>query len=212
MQVKETVTYKFNELSEDGKEHAINSFRNNDDGFFWQDEASDTLKAFCDKFNITYYEIDYCESYRNKYRINFNEEIKDLKGIRLAKYLWNNYKNILYKGKYYSVNSNKIVKHNRVKSETLKNGNIFNAYYSAITLDNSCVLTGMCYDDDILKPIYEFMNNPREDVCFSELLDDCINSLCKSVRSDIEYQYSDKGIIETIEANDYDFTANGIIF
>ena len=209
MRVIETTIYRFSELSEEAKEKAIDKWRDNSQGLFsWKNEASDTLNAFCKIFDVKYNTIDYLETYRNKYRINLPDEVKNLSGIRLAAYLWNNYKNELYKGKFYSVRSDKIMNHNRVKSKVLSNGKIFNAYYSAITLEHSCVLTGMCYDDNILDPIYEFMKRPYN-TGIDELINDCISSFCKAVASDIEYEYSDKCIIETIEINDYEFTENG---
>ena len=70
----------------------------------------------------------------------------------------------------------------------------------------------MCYDDDILSPIYEFLNKPSDRIDFETLLNDCIYSLCASVNAEIEYQSSEEAITETIEANDYDFTEDGKLY
>ena len=91
----------------------------------------------------------------------------------------------------------------------MKNGDIFNAYYSAINLEHSCVLTGVCYDEDILAPVYEFLEKPNFRIDFEDLLNDCIYSLCHAVQSEIEYQTSDEGIEGTILANEYEFTEDG---
>ena len=90
----------------------------------------------------------------------------------------------------------------------MTNGNYFNAYYSAIQLENCCVLTGVCYDDDILQPIYEFLDNPKN-IEFETLLNDCIYSLCHSVSSEIENQNTDEYITEQIECNGYEFDEDG---
>ncbi len=137
----------------------------------------------------------------------------DLTGQRLATYIWNNYKNDLFKGKYYNYESNtkEQIKHKRIKSVFYKNSGLWgNYYYSAITLEHSCVLTGWCYDDDILDPIYNFLNKPSKDGSnFRDLLEDCITSICKSVENEIEYRNTDEYIKEHIEANEYEFTKEG---
>jgi len=202
--------YEFNELSDEAKENAINHFRDKNTDYSWfVEEANDTFEKFAKIFNIDWRNIYYCEPYRNDYKLDLDDNIINLSGHRLAKYIWNNYKRDLFKGKYYSVKSNKVLKHKRVKSEILKNGNVFNAYYSKIQLENSCVLTGVCYDEDILKPVYDFLDKPKDNINFETLLNDCIYSLCHSVSSEIEYRESDKGITEEIESNDYDFDEDG---
>jgi hypothetical protein len=206
--------YKFSELSEDAKEKAINYFResNNNDQPWFIDDANNTFESFAKLFSINWQSIDYEQPYRNEYSIKLDDQIIQLSGQRLATYIWNNYKRDLFKGKYYHSQSfskiNHPVKHKRVKSQTFKSGNVFNAYYSAIQLEHSCVLTGVCYDEDILQPIYDFLDKPT-DIDFETLLNDCIYSLCHSISSEIEYQQSDEAITEDIEVNDYDFDING---
>ena len=215
MKTIEIKLYKFSELSEKAKETAIENWRANNSGDYWfLDEANATFEKFAKIFPIEWEEIDYEQPYRNRYRVAASDEVKALSGIRLMTYLWNNYKNDLFKGKYYPVKSNKRIFHKRVTSQELKNrpGHFFNAYHSAVILDHSCVLTGVCYDEDILQPIYEYLEKPNNRIDFEDLLDDCINSLCHSVQSEIEYRNSEEAIIETMEANDYDFTENGKLY
>jgi hypothetical protein len=128
----------------------------------------------------------------------------ELSGIRLAKFIWNNYKDDIFKGKYYSLWSKTDISYEHHK----EGYPVLKTRRSKILLDNCCVLTGVCNDDDLLSPIYKFLDNPI-DINFEELLTACINSLCKSVSSEIDYNNSDKGIIETIIDNDYDFTIEG---
>lgn len=216
MRTIEIKAYKFDELSDEAKEKAIEKWREttiNNGDYWFLDEATETFKKFADLFNIDWSEIDYENPYRNEYRITLSSEIKALSGWRLVSYLWNNYKTDLFKGEYHSIKADKRVYHPRVKCTELTNkGRLKNwhcAYYSAIFLDHSCVLTGVCYDDDILKPIYEYLDKPNNRIDFEDLLNDCIYSLCHSVQSEIEYTNSDEAIIETIDANNYEFTEDG---
>ena len=63
----------------------------------------------------------------------------------------------------------------------------------------------------MIDPIRDFIKSPDKETTFEELIKDCFHSFAKSVASDIEYQNSDEAIIETIEANDYDWTEDGKI-
>lgn len=210
MRTIEKNIYTFNELSESAKDKALENYQNNND-WFWGDEALNTLKKFADMLNIRVgnYSIDaYGHSYINFSFPYSNNNIDELSNVRLLSYLWNNYKSDLYKGKYYTVKSNKAVKHNRVTSKILRDGKIFNAYYSAITLDNCCPLTGVYFDDDILQPIFEFMDKP-DNRTFEELINDCMDSFIESCIADIEYNDSMECFAESCKANNYEFDEYG---
>ena len=63
--------------------------------------------------------------------------------------------------------TDKKIIHKRVVSKQITNnclnkGKWSNSYYSAISLNNSCVLTGCSIDDILLNPVYEFINKPIE--------------------------------------------------
>jgi hypothetical protein len=200
--------YKFSELSEEAKEKAIQKWRNDNYNYqpWFIDEANKSFEKFADLFSIDWRNIDYCEPYRNEYSIKLDDQIKELSGQRLATYIWNNFKRDLFKGKFYFKDC--YTYPNGKKTEDNRQYKRYIKRYSKIFLDNSCVLTGVCYDQDLLQPIYDFLNKPT-DIDFETLLNDCIYSLCHSVSAEIEYQSSDEAIIETIEANDYDFLENG---
>jgi len=195
MKTIEVNLYKFSELPEETKEKVLNNWRNDNyfDDFYITD-ANNTFKSFAKLFNINWRNIDYCEPYRNEYSIKLDDNVIQLSGQRLSTYIWNNYKNDLFKGKYL---------YKKPLSGNTK------SKHSKIQLEHSCVLTGVCYDDDILAPIYEFLDKPKDNINFETLINDCIYSLCHSVSSEIEYQNTDEAITETIEANDYDFTEDG---
>jgi hypothetical protein len=209
-----TTVYSYDELTEQAQEEAREQVRKSvyDSGFFWINEAMETFREFADLFDIDKWEIDFENPYRNSYRLNLDADIRSLSGQRLATYLWNNYKSDLFKGKYYGklVNTHKdgqpieVSKEHPARLRHVKR-------YSNVLIDHSCVLTGVCYDNDMLKPIYEFLECP-DGRDFQDLIEDCISSICTSVQNEIEYNLSDKGIEEEIECNNYEFDEEGNIY
>jgi len=199
MKTIEINLYEFSELSAEIQEKVIEKYRetNQKEGIPWQSEIEESFEKFANIFNIQWELIDYEEPDRNRYSVELEDNIKELTGLRLAKYIWNNYKSYLYKGKYYFLWSKKEPYH-ALKSRRSK-----------ILLDNCCVLTGVCYDDELLHPIYDFLENPNDNVNFEKLLENCIDSLCESIQKEIDYINSDETIIEEIEANEYTFEING---
>ena len=215
----ETKTYKiysFSELSEEAKESVINKWREQSWDYtpFYVEEANESFEKFAEIFNITWYQIDYIEPYRNQYQIKIDSDILSLSGQRLATYIWNNYRSDLFKGKYYGrlseydKDGNKIV-----VSKEHPAGQRHVRRYSKCQFTTDCVMTGCYYDNEVLAPIYRHMDyfkNFKYD--FKTLLDDCIYSLCHAVQQEDEYQNSEEAIIETIEANEYEFTEDGEIY
>lgn len=190
--MKNLQLFTFNELSDNAKAKALNDFNYSEYYFdYIYDDANNTLKVFKDTF------------YNNDSNIN------ELEGLRLYKYIINNYYNVLFKPKYIgSLKKDVPVYHKRIKIIKYKNGNISNFYYSKVLKINSCVLTGVCYDDDILKPIYEFLKSPYN-INFDELISDCLDSLEKSIQNEIDYNYTDEAKAEYLSANEYYFTVDG---
>lgn len=73
-----------------------------------------------------------------------------------------------------------------------------------------CQFTGVCWDENLLDGIAEFMRKPyRTD--FESLLYSCCEDLRNAVENESEYQYSDEAIDESIRANEYEFTNQGEI-
>lgn len=211
MRTIQTNIYHFSELSENAKQKAIEHFResNYEYDLPFQDEVTGSLNKFCEIFNINYRRIDYLEPHGNDYKIELEDSIKKLSGVRLLKYIVNNYWHFLFKSSYikpFDGHKN----HKRIKNYTAKHtGKKYCFYYSSFKYDNSCTLTGVCYDNDILDPIYNFLKNPSENINFEDLLNDCISSLCSAAGKEYEYQNSNEAIIENIEANEYEFDENG---
>ena len=130
--------YKSDELSDKAKENAYCRWLAGYE-YPWQSENMATLKAFEGIFNIRVYDWKY-DGWTCYYRFtsNYSEEEEELCGVRLLKFIVNNYWHSLFKPKTYW------------------HGKDFNKQRrSRISVTDGCVLTGYCADMDILKPIYE---------------------------------------------------------
>ena len=127
--------YKVDELSFTAKENAYNRWLAGYE-YPWQSENMATLKAFEGIFS------------------NYSEEEEELCGVRLLKFIVNNYWHSLFKPKTYWY------------------GKDFNKQRrSRISVTEDCVLTGYCADMDILKPIYDFLKAPDKHTNLHDLMD-----------------------------------------
>lgn len=207
MRTIRTKIYSFNELSKESQANAIENYRNNNlDHDFIYNEAYDSVKAFNELFNTK----EGRNSWLNVYTDHINDEILELTGLRLQKYILNNFGYKLFKGKYYSLWSKKekSFKYHKEGFPVLKQ-----RYSRVIKNETSCVLTGVCYDDDILQPIYDFLElRSFDSTNFYHLLNNCFDSLKKSIDNEINYRNTDECIIEEIEANEYEFLKDGTQF
>jgi hypothetical protein len=208
MRTIEVKLFLFSELSEEAKQTAISNCLEYVDNTYNYDEAHQTVKAFEAIFPT--------DSRGNRgwleCNVRIDDDIENLEGERLRKYIYNNFGSSLYTPKYirHLKNNKEVVKHRRIKSTKHKNGNVSNCYYSAIQVDNSCVLTGVCWDINMLKPLYKFLDRKGyEGYNFSELLKVCYENLETSLRSEDDYLTSEEGITEMIECNEYEFTEDG---
>ena len=76
-------------------------------------------------------------------------------------------------------------------------------------LSGNCPFTGVCYDDSLMDEMAAFITRP-DNRDWKSLLNDCIAALYTSLHNEGEYIYSDEGLRETCEANEYYFTENGV--
>jgi hypothetical protein len=194
MAVTRLVTlYPLSELEGSARERALDWLR--DDNDFWVEERRATLAAFEKIFPITVKDWEY--GYRNhiSFTFDYEEEIAELSGIRLMKYLYNNYFSDLWKGKHYWPKRIGLGKPSRI---------------SRVIFDNCCPLTGYYLDEEILEPIFNFLKKPDE-TTFYDLIYDCLQSWIYACDKDAEYQQSEEALLEMAEANDYLFDEHGRI-
>lgn len=206
-----TKVYKFNELNRKAKQVAVDWYRTSDysadDITIVYDEAHESVKAFHSTFNTT----EGARSWLEFRTDSIHGGIMNLKGLRLQKYIWNNYRHELYKGKYYSLWSKTEVsyKHHKEGHPVLKQRS------SRVMLENSCVFTGVCWDDNLLQPIYNFLEKYSEKADYYSYMDfetlakDCFESLSEALQEEEDSRNEDEYIIEEIQANEYEFTASG---
>ena len=213
--------YKFDELVVDAQQNAIEKAREDVCTDYIYDDAYNTVKAFNNVFGTSEGKYSWLDIDTS----NFFDAILELKGFRLQKYLWNNFKDTLYKRKYLKTGKNRVNNgdwfwHKMRRLNTIQNGEnkglIYFSYYSNIKRESkNCNLTGMCYDEDILGPIYDFLAKRDFSNCtidFESLINDCFYELKKSIENEIDYQNSDEAITEDLIENDYDFTKNGQMY
>jgi hypothetical protein len=209
--------YSFNELSEEAKQKAVKNAPVFTD--FIYDEAYETVKKACKLFGIS----EGLNSWLDFSSNGIDENILNLRGLRLRKWILNNFWDTLYKRKFYdSIGDNKIIKHPCIKVykfDINKGARVSssNFYYSRIQKTNDSVLTGVSYDNDFLNPIYEFIEwklrpdyNTYQD--WESLLNDCFESLRLSIENEVQYRNSFEAIAEDLQANEYQFTEEGEIY
>ena len=138
MKTIEINLYSFDELSDKAKENAMNKYYENEDFYYIWEEAHETVKEFCDKTIIKTSNNSWLEPNFN----NIDDDIINLKGVRLMKYFINNF-DFLYKPKYLkSYDEHKT--HRMIKNKiAINTGNKYSLAYSNIQKETSCNLTGV---------------------------------------------------------------------
>lgn len=84
--------------------------------------------------------------------------------------------------------------------------------YNLQDIADRCLISGMCYDYDLLKPLLDFTKRPVKGYNLDDLFKLCIESIISVYNEELDYWYSEESIKEDIEANDYDFTENGELY
>jgi len=178
-------------------------------------DAHETVKAFFKHFPGSEGRNSWLDINTN----NIDDNILELTGTRLATYIYNNFGDVLFKRKYLKHGElvdvkkphHRMMKQREITNNCSNKGKFLISYYSNIQKETSCVLTGFCYDDDLLGPIYDFLKAP-DNTNFEDLLNNCFEALRKSVDDEVEYRKSREAIEEDIEANEYTFLEDGTRF
>lgn len=214
MKTIEIKIYKFEELSEEAQQKAIDSNRTDIDNSYIYDEAHETVKEFNRIFDTEEGNRSWLEFTTSR----IDDNVLEMKGMRLRTWIINNFGDYLYTPKFIgSMDKNEVISHKRIKSKKLSNGNVFNPYYSGCQKDNCCVLTGVCYDDSILQPVYDLIEwNEKADYNsyqdFESLMTDCFQNLERDLESELEAMSTDEYISDHLIDNEYDFTEEGEIY
>lgn len=179
--------YEINELSEDAVDNAYYKWLETHDYLFDMDNQK-TLDEFLNIFpvRVTHWEYG---GYTTPYiRWEFSDDVcyyadfeavEELTGNRLRTWLLNNY---VYK----YLESPKVYWGKGLKKKR----------FSRVQNDNSCVLTGYYLDDEILRPLYDFIDKPDDDSTLEDIMDRCLNQWVKVCQDDYEGVTSKEYFIE----------------
>ena len=205
MKVHEVKTYSFEELSEEAKQKALKDLRETECQCEppWATEYRDTWDALEKLFNVS---AEYDRGVSVSFRKWYYDQPREFTGARAMAYLWNNYGNDIFKGKFYST------------AGTWKDGKYsYKKRYSKCILDFDCPLTGVCYDMDALDGMVNFMRGKMsaweyKNTSVEDLVCGCFEDLAKAWDNENEYRLSDEGLKELIEANDWEYLEDGRMF
>jgi len=203
MRTETVEIYSFDELPEDAQQTAIENWRASGIDYVWSDEWRESLKAFCDVTGIDW-QVGHGGNYVNwRYEGLTYIEPDDLTGLRLRTWLINNWLPRFRTGKWYSQSWNS-------KTRTLDCSKGNKSRHSKIQFEyDNCPLTGYCGDMSLIQPIFKFIAKPDKHTSLADVIGDCLHNWARDWEADMDYQNSDEYIRETIEANDYEFYADG---
>ena len=188
--------YTFDELSETAKEKAFEEWLKYAEYFFAHDNA-ESLKKFCEIFPVKVKDWEYGYRYDISARFDIDPNAEELTGVRLQKYLWNNYGSLIYQGKYYSKGQYKDGKYT------------YKQRRSKVLKQTDCVLSGYWIDYELLKPIYTFLDSRNPSGTFEDLLQDCLNSWLIACQKDYEHFFSYDNFQEEMTETDNEYTEEG---
>lgn len=188
--------YTFDELSEAAKNRAYLDYANTVSDFVWNEEYRATLAAFENAFDIkvTDYEVD-----ENAFDYSFQHFREPPEGgwLRFAKWVSNNYGDVIATGKYYG----KIVYQDGQPRHVKR--------YSKATVEYTCCFTGFMADMSITDPVWKCIHYKEKFETYENLVDACLTSFFETWRNDMEYEMSMEYFEELCSANEYEFTENG---
>ena len=147
MRTIEVKLYKFEELSEKAKENAISEHRSRGsiDMEWCYSEAHETVKKFCEVFGV----VMGLDSWLDVRTGHIDDDILELSGLRLRKYIINNYFDDIYGGKYFSLWSKTDINPHFREGGHAPKGKL-KGRHSKVMFTRDCPFTGVCYDYDIL--------------------------------------------------------------
>ena len=193
--------YTFDELTDEAKENALEYFRTSEYALSWQEENYDTVKEIARLMDWNYS----TDSYDGvQYEVNYtieDSDIADLSGARAMAYIQNNYIKAAQKPKTYWLNH--VLYCDGRKNWTRKSQINFE-------IDN-CPFTGYIMDCCFAGGWREWLATFTKDSTVQDFADMVASHLSKEWTNDNEYQLSDEAIIETINANEYEFESDGSV-
>lgn len=190
--------YEFKELKKLPKEKAIYNYRYSNYRFLDTSEIKESYQAVNLIFDML------------KGTIYFNEEKKELTGVRLYTWIMNNISYLWLDRLAYVKNSEGVIISDDFTYKYSKNP----AKWSNIKIVNNlenCFLTGVCYDIAFLQNLIDFIKSPDNVTTVNDLLENRVSFESVVIKEE-EFFYSDECIIEELESSDIEFLADGTIY
>lgn len=204
--------YKFEELSEKSQKVVMDRERDSirQNGIdAWDSEHRDTLEKFSKIFGIKVYDWE-VSSYNHRYCFHFIDDVYDMDAVYVkGKYLLRFLNSIYYEirsRKYYSC------------GQRWENGKYHysHRYSKILWVNDNCPLTGVCYDCDILKPIYDWHKKPDWEKSLYFLVDECLEEFFSAWEKECAYCGSDEYVKQELtESSVYEdvlYFENGTVF
>lgn len=193
--------YRFDELTSEAQQNALENYRSKYFEFGWQDEIINTIRKIaramnCDYNYYSYDGITYDVSFTP---VDFDDE---LQGKRAWAFIENNFITPNEQPKTYYLNH--VLYCDGRKNWIRKSKIWFNI--------SDCPFTGYIADCCFFEAWHDWKNNFSSKSTVADFVDAVAEKLSKEWTNDNEYQYSDEGIIELIEANDFEFYEDGEIY
>lgn len=213
---KEFIVYEYQELSEEAKKFAFEKWQEmNSHEFFWHNESIDCLENFLGffglkikNFSLGLYNDNFIEWGKNQVEQN----ILELSGNRLLKYINNNVKQ---KGKYlksFDKDFSKYFKFNREVKFYKGSNETVTYFYSKIEKEYSG--TGYCFDYIFIEEIKKIEKYIREKkgVMFQTFINFCTQAFIAEYQSDYKNQISKDMFIEKTTDNKTQFLESGEVY
>lgn len=200
--------FTFNELSETAKLKAVEcyrAYRGGNDFYFSEYKAS--LEAFAEDVGITIkdwsYGLDGCSV---RFDLGDREGLDTMTGARAYAWVVNNVKGLRPGPRVYTV-SREVNLHGFTRNER-----IVKRVSRVYRADDCCNYTGVCCDEDLMKPFREFLLKP-DSRQVEDLIKEAIDSYCCALHDDLEYHESDEFLTEElINGDSPEFFENGTIY
>ena len=205
--------YKFEELSEKSQKVVMDRERDSiqQNGIdAWDSEHRDTLEKFSNIFGIKVYDWE-VSSYNHRYCFHFIDDVYDVDAVYVkGKYLLRFLNSV-----YFDIRSRKYYSCGHRYDE---NGEYHysHRYSKVLWVNNNCPLTGVCYDCDILKPIYDWHKKPDWNKSLYFLVDECLEEFFSAWEKECAYCGSDEYVKQELtESSVYEdvlYFENGTVF
>lgn len=124
-----------------------------------------------------------------RYNCILEDEELDFAGTKLYGRLMNRYFHHLFHGKYYGKNG--VHRH------------------SNVIFEHCCVLTGYWADEEVLKPIYDFLEKPDSLTTFRLLVQYVVDAWINTYRKDSDDYFTEESFEGQCEANEWEFFDDG---